>query len=236
VETATVSNVVEITKRCIKCGANKTASSFPRDNTCKSGFSGVCRACHTVRQRMCKANNQEKAKRKQLADSHKRRTKRIAVLTALGQWPPLERTTEEGRYCTRCKIRQPLDQFPRHAKASDGLRVYCRKCGNTALREARAKKPEAYKNYKLERTLKLKYGLTMATYRALLEAQGSRCAICRVGLEQRVGKIAVDHCHETNAVRGILCSCCNLAIGLFKENEDALRSAILYLRKARGDI
>jgi len=41
---------------------------------------------------------------------------------------------------------------------------------------------------------------------------------------------AIDHCHSTKKVRGLLCNKCNQAIGLFGENEEKLNSAINYLR------
>jgi hypothetical protein len=52
------------------------------------------------------------------------------------------------------------------------------------------------------------YGLDAAGYEALLELQGGRCAICR----NRPGKkkrLAVDHDHQSGAVRGLLCGNCN---------------------------
>ena len=41
--------------------------------------------------------------------------------------------------------------------------------------------------------------------------------------------LSVDHNHETGKVRGLLCSRCNSAIGLMKENLKCLRNAINYL-------
>lgn len=51
------------------------------------------------------------------------------------------------------------------------------------------------------------YGLDARGYRALLDAQGGRCAICRA--RPRSKRLAVDHDHKSGAVRGLLCSRCN---------------------------
>lgn len=51
------------------------------------------------------------------------------------------------------------------------------------------------------------YGLDAEGYRALLLAQGGKCAICRA--RPRSKRLAVDHDHKTGAVRGLLCSRCN---------------------------
>ncbi|MER5883106.1 endonuclease VII domain-containing protein [Streptomyces sp. NPDC001941] len=72
------------------------------------------------------------------------------------------------------------------------------------------------------------YGLSADDYRRLLEAQGGRCAIC---LETRKTNLAVDHCHKTEAVRGLLCARCNgqlLARGA-RDRPDVLRRAAEYL-------
>ena len=55
------------------------------------------------------------------------------------------------------------------------------------------------------------------------------CAICtRPFVGQRP---AVDHCHTTNKVRGLLCQKCNTAIGLLEDNITSLENAIKYLEK-----
>jgi len=65
----------------------------------------------------------------------------------------------------------------------------------------------------------------------MLAHQGGVCAICKRAPQD--GKmLCVDHCHLTGAVRGLLCSNCNSALAFFREEPDALRAAIAYLRRA----
>ena len=78
--------------------------------------------------------------------------------------------------------------------------------------------------------LKHRYGITGAEYDALLAAQDGKCAVCKQppGANVRAhwgGKLCVDHCHETNTVRGLLCNDCNLAVGYAKTEETALAVA-----------
>ncbi len=70
------------------------------------------------------------------------------------------------------------------------------------------------------------YGLAPGQYAEILAAQDGRCYICRwaTGASKR---LAVDHCHETGRVRGILCGPCNQMIG--RLGSDALRRAANYL-------
>jgi hypothetical protein len=69
----------------------------------------------------------------------------------------------------------------------------------------------------------------------MFDAQHGLCAICRKppkgGSRTRV--LHVDHCHETNTVRGLLCTTCNSGLGALGDNEAGLLRALHYLHRAR---
>jgi hypothetical protein len=71
------------------------------------------------------------------------------------------------------------------------------------------------------------YGLSSAELAALLE-QHSVCAICKTASWGKKGPV-VDHDHATGAVRGILCSHCNMGLGRFRDDPAILRAALEYL-------
>jgi len=90
-------------------------------------------------------------------------------------------------------------------------------------------KEKAAKN---SRKIKLKqYGITEDMYREMLEKQGHACAICGAvhSEESALTVLRVDHCHETNSVRGLLCNKCNTGIGLLGDNLAAIMRAADYL-------
>jgi len=66
----------------------------------------------------------------------------------------------------------------------------------------------------------------------MLEAQQYSCAICGTAFElYDNGKtFRVDHDHETNEVRSLLCQSCNLGIGHFGDSVELMQEAIAYLR------
>lgn len=81
-----------------------------------------------------------------------------------------------------------------------------------------------------------KYGLSVEAYTELVVAQDLKCAIC--GQEEtalsKFGKkkdLAVDHCHGTKKVRGLLCQGCNTGLGGFKDDILRLKRAIAYLKR-----
>lgn len=84
-----------------------------------------------------------------------------------------------------------------------------------------------------ERSLQVsKYGLRAEEYRAWLEHQGHSCPGCTRNLDLRGDRSAqpnVDHCHQTGAVRGILCNGCNTCLGQFRDQVDLIESARDYL-------
>jgi len=83
--------------------------------------------------------------------------------------------------------------------------------------------------------MKRSYGITLEEYNALLESQGGVCAICKCKetiIDRRTGevrKLAVDHCHETKKVRGLLCRRCNMVLGGVADSIDLLKRIINYL-------
>lgn len=83
-----------------------------------------------------------------------------------------------------------------------------------------------------------KYNIKIQDLEVMIEAQGGRCSIC--GNVDPNGKaLSVDHDHLCcpgttscgSCVRGLLCSLCNRAIGLMRDNPQYLRSAAEYLEK-----
>jgi len=73
------------------------------------------------------------------------------------------------------------------------------------------------------------YGITVEQYDKLVDLQGGVCAICRREDDQG-HQLAVDHCHSSGTVRGLLCHKCNVALGLFRDDPAALAAAAEYLR------
>ena len=85
------------------------------------------------------------------------------------------------------------------------------------------------------KAIKAKYGLSKEDYEAILQEQGGVCYICqRHPLKIRPKRhLAVDHCHETGRVRGLLCYSCNhRLIGyLVKDNIELVERLLEYLKR-----
>jgi hypothetical protein len=83
------------------------------------------------------------------------------------------------------------------------------------------------------------YGITPDDYFEMLDNQSSKCLICNTDDPGPIGRgslsrvFAVDHCHETGKVRGLLCHKCNMGLGLFRDDPDLLHKAINYLEDSK---
>ena len=98
-------------------------------------------------------------------------------------------------------------------------------------KKARLANPDYYLNQDLKRN----YKVTLEWYQKTLAEQNNVCAICAkpetTQIRNKTIAMAVDHCHTTGKVRGLLCTQCNRALGLFGDDPAALQAAIGYLGK-----
>ena len=124
--------------------------------------------------------------------------------------------------CGTCRKWKPLKNFFNRLGSHDGKGTRCKVCD----RKARKKHYET--NYDREKAsatrLKSLYGLTKDQHRKMIEDQNGGCKICGSG-----DRLVVDHDHETQKVRGILCNSCNRGLGYFKDSPSVLRAAADYL-------
>lgn len=81
-----------------------------------------------------------------------------------------------------------------------------------------------------EYKLRHRYGLDNDQYNYLLFKQEFKCKVCTIDMQEYGKTFHVDHCHATGVVRGLLCSNCNTALGLLKDDISILANAIIYLK------
>ena len=95
-----------------------------------------------------------------------------------------------------------------------------REKANTYSREHKASNRIAQRASKL----KERYGITLEEYDTMLLEQNGGCKICGSPDPKRKGSkhLVVDHCHDTGAVRGLLCYRCNVGLGNFEDDLNLL--------------
>jgi hypothetical protein len=122
----------------------------------------------------------------------------------------LEQGFSENKNCSKCNVEKPRtsDFFSKHCKTLDHFDSWCKPCRATYRNEFRRGN---YRNMISDNDLV-----------NLLKTKS--CTIC--GSEE---KLVVDHCHNENFVRGMLCNHCNMGLGQFKDKPYLLEFARIYL-------
>lgn len=137
--------------------------------------------------------------------------------------------------CPACEEVKPASEFRPNKRRNGGLDTYCHPCRRHKARTAwRSQAAENRIGAHLKRT----FGITVDDYRVLFADQGGVCAICGEPETLRdkfgtVRSLSVDHCHETGAIRGLLCTGCNVSLGRMNDDPQRLRAAADYLERAR---
>ena len=122
--------------------------------------------------------------------------------------------------------------------------ISCKSCGKEHEQVGREiqrnQAPRSCKNFepynkifkeKRDGIIRRQYGITLEQYNEMLIDQDYKCAICGNEDEVEGRKLAIDHCHKTKKVRGLLCGKCNRGLGLFYDDLELLQNAISYLAR-----
>lgn len=133
------------------------------------------------------------------------------------------------RVCIKCLEEKEITNFPK----SKFKTKICLSCSQQIKREYAKEYNQTDKGKRvvLSKALKHRYGITLEEYEVLLESQNFKCKICGSKENTQGWRLAVDHCHKTGRVRGLLCHNCNRALGLFKDNAENLKKAIWYVEE-----
>lgn len=123
------------------------------------------------------------------------------------------------KLCIECDEWKDESEFSTHGGTRDKLQVYCKKC---------------YRRRDSAR----QYGVDPYFFEAAIEALDGICPICK----RKSERWAIDHDHSCckgnkscgKCVRGVICQMCNVGLGSFNDDVDALESAIKYLKGELG--
>lgn len=139
--------------------------------------------------------------------------------------------TDTHKKCSICNELKDRSEFHKSGDRKDGLSGYCKPCKLELNKKWRDRNPDKWQDTldaRIWYTRKKKYGISKEDFFEMLDNQKNKCGICYKAIDESA---AVDHCHTSNKVRGLLCRNCNSGIGLFEDNVDYLSNAISYINK-----
>ena len=202
----------EITKVCRKCKKPLPLNCFTKDKYKDSGLFFMCKDCRRIY-------------RKELLQRRK--------LQSPPNPPQYKNLPQELKECMICHYALPRSEFGLKLKKrknlrSEHLRSECKQC-----RSEKNKREWLNSNRRWNAIFK-KFGVTREQHAKMFEEQNGKCAICGVPQIEMKKQFAIDHCHNTGKVRGLLCECCNHLLGQSQDNINILQSAIKYLERTNG--
>lgn len=130
--------------------------------------------------------------------------------------------------CPVCKETKSLEDFYNNKAQTNGKSSACKNCTDIINRRGRIGA----------------YGLTQEQFDNLLKEQDGRCAICQRAFTNTLLP-SIDHDHSCcpskkqgdrpqtlcgRCIRGLLCKSCNTGLGMFNDDFERLRSAILIFK------
>lgn len=156
--------------------------------------------------------------------------------------------------CPKCKLEKSLQEFGKSKHRKDGLNIYCLKCARITAKTSYTKNKRkrldecirwAKNNPDRIRGVTLKkywpdlcIDDRLKKYDELLMSQNKVCKMCnepetvKYFRSGKVISLAVDHCHKTGRVRGLLCYTCNYAVGLVYDDPSLAEKLVKYLKEA----
>lgn len=154
--------------------------------------------------------------------------------------PSLDGLAKTHKLCRTCGETKPLtpEFWPRDKNQPDGFQGWCKAC-----KQAKQRSLYTYEQGR-NQMLRTKYGIGIAEYDQMFDAQGGACAICgnqewaKPSRHKEWGKdgrpssqyvLHVDHDHVTGQIRALLCNRCNRGIGAFEDDPAVLVKAKAYL-------
>lgn len=131
-----------------------------------------------------------------------------------------------AKLCERCK--KPFSKLPSHSmKVWIHQTRFCSwECAKLPQGEFKINRAALrQRSYRLKRL----FHIDLNEYNRLFQIQGGKCKLCDIHQSSLGVSLAVDHDHTTGKIRGLLCTTCNRALGLFKDSPELLDKARQYL-------
>jgi hypothetical protein len=129
------------------------------------------------------------------------------------------------KLCVLCNIEKDYSEFSLNKNGRYGLHSQCKTCKSNVSKYRYANGD----SYALR--LQKLYGLTVDEYKQLYAEANGCCQVCGISEENNNKRLAVDHCHTTGKVRGLLCGKCNTALGQLDDNLNKISSLYSYLKE-----
>lgn len=208
-------------KECSRCHEEKELNLFYKNRRGKNGVDPHCKKCDNNR------------KTSYLREKSRKLGKKERVYTLISR----ELFSKGLKKCPGCKEIKTLESFYKSEGSHNGYASHCIICSTQVvgsrpnLKEERRRYYGKYKETQFLCKLKREFNLSGEEYYRYLNEQNGVCAICNKKEDNK--RLAVDHCHKTGKIRGLLCTRCNPALGFLQDNIEIAKNLVLYLERTQ---
>lgn len=205
-----------IQKECNKCVKSLPFSYFSKHNQKRDGLHPTCKSCVILMRRA--------------------KVSQMQVLWA-------RQNGSIMKTCKKCKENKPITRFHKQPTGVDGREGSCLDCRNYDISKSHLALMSTMSNeeqlmYKKRLRIERKYNMSQDELEDRIKHQRNSCSICNL-IFSKDNRMYIDHDHLCcskektcgQCTRGLLCKRCNWAIGLFDDNPEKLKSAVIYLER-----
>lgn len=228
-------------KTCQTCHNIKPIHELVKSSRAKDGYRNICKSCYAARYRTYYKTARGKEVIKKSVTNYLNTPRGQQVKQAAAERLKAFMQTPEGKEWRRIRhdkykptreawMASPKGKALKQRSAALKKEWLKTPKGRECLkRQTEKQKKESWPfKYRLK-----KFGWTIDDYNSAFDAQDGRCAICG---HRPLKRLAIDHCHISNSVRGLLCSHCNLSLGLLQDDVHLLLNACEYLLKHHASL
>lgn len=182
----------------------------PRRETAMEILSKTCNRCHI--ERPIKAFRHQPKKGENVRAAHCRFC--------------YEKRNYGPENCFSCKVK--LDNSNWGKSSRQKQKRTCLDCRRSYAKKHYHENVSEYE--KRSRHLNSVFNITVEEYEDILTSQNGTCAICQKSERISGRHLAVDHCHDSKQIRGLLCAMCNTAIGKLGDSTILIKRALEYVQ------
>ena len=214
-----MSEVVKVCKKHGDLTADQIVEHKSKLN--KNGLQVRCKLC-------CQENNWQAERKRVTTGKHKKYTKVSYICKIHGERRDSYHVGYgKCRACIRSEARKNLaENYP------DKLREFNKK-------DYQSRKKSLGEEGMIKRATKERarvYKMTVEQYEKMVTDQDNKCKICNraetrmSSVPGKICRLVVDHCHDTDQVRALLCHKCNLMLGASTDSSEILAKGVEYLK------
>jgi hypothetical protein len=238
-----VLKLVSETKICGRCRKAKLLAEFHKEKGKVGELASRCKPCRVLIAKQKNDNTLARIKANPEAHKNYLEDKKAYYHKIRGDKPDTRKTVkliEGGRVCIDCGGGKAWSEFSKDKWGYNEKTATCKPCRNIKFRQVYSENPDVRRTTLAQRPDKLMrdYGLTWEQVLRAFDAQFGACANLgcgeKISLDPKVkgrNRAVIDHCHTTGDFRALLCSKCNLDLGMIETNERRFLGLLNYKNK-----